>query len=432
MSKESTRPRQALTSQDEEEEEIMEFDYVLWLADLHLSDDGAKKVEKACLQDECTITCVSEADITQMKLQVGDHIRVRNAVKKMRLKFQSPPPLVDPPAYMPTNPPVAPPPVVTVTTTDQKYSLEEVMAILNKSPSQSTVPNNPPRDVPNNLEPKGLSCLGPQSRPDPAKARREITTDYLHDLLVLGDCNSQAPNRGEKALLPVNFTSNLRGTLPDTEELVGSSFGTRLVLKTAARRVTPDRLTQGQYVAANARIMAKLVAKMTQEELFEYLDFQRQIGDLLQVFTCASVFILDNEHRLEVAESGRHWNMINPTTQIALLKHREEPSSRANSNRGGAAQATANTTRGAGGPGNPPRNPSNRICTSYNTEAGCKYGTTCIFRHVCSVNDCQKGHPVSRTMQQGLNRLPAGKAIKKPKTRSNSRGLTTLVSNPVL
>jgi hypothetical protein len=34
-----------------------------------------------------------------------------------------------------------------------------------------------------------------------------------------------------------------------------------LVLKTAARRETPDRLSQGQYVAANARIMAKLAAK---------------------------------------------------------------------------------------------------------------------------------------------------------------------------
>jgi hypothetical protein len=417
MSKEPnnrTRLDKGNTSQDEDEEaNLQEFDYVLWLAELHLSEDGARKVEKACLQDECTITCVSEADIVQMKLQVGDHIRVRNGVKKMRQKFENPPPLDDTAQRIPVTTPVAPSPPVT---TDQQYSLSEVLAILHKGPTYVPTEKPPPRVAASNTTTGGLACLGPRPRRESTSDRHEITSSYLHDLLVLGDCN-QAANRGEKALLPVNFTSNLRGTLPDTEEIMGYGHGTRLVLRTATRRVTPDRLTQGQYFAANARIMAKLATKMTQEELFEYFDFLRQIGDLLQVFTCASVFVLDNEHRLEVAETGRRWNEINPTTQIALLKHREEAANRQNSNRGGAAQATNNTTRGAGGPGNPPRNPSQRICTAYNTEAGCKYGTTCIFRHVCSVTDCQKSHPAFRHNSAGFETPPRWQGDKNPQDK---------------
>jgi hypothetical protein len=336
-------------------------------------------------------------------------------VKKMRQKFENPPPLDDSTPMLPIATPRVPTPTVM---TEQKYSLSEVMAILNKGPSQGAADNPPPRvTVNDSLASRGLPCLGTQPRTEPSSGRQEITTAYLHDLLVLNDCNMQAPTRGEKALLPVNFTSNLRGTLPDAEETISSSQGTRLVLRTAARRVTPDRLTQGQYFAANARIMAKLVVKMSPEELFEYLDFLRQIGDLLQVFTCASVLILDNEHRLEVAETGRRWNLINPTTQIALLKHKEEAANRANLNRGGAAQATSNATRGTGAPGNPPRNPSNRICTAYNSEAGCKYGSTCIFRHVCSVNDCQKGHPAFRHNATGFETPPRWQGDKNPQDK---------------
>jgi hypothetical protein len=378
------------SSQDEDEDDETLFSYINWQADLHLTEDGAKKVEKASLQEEGTIMCVSESDIIAMKLQLGDQIRLRNGIRQMKEKYANPPPLDDTTASMPAR---TPPTSGTSPAVDSQYSLSEVMAILNKGSSQGPTTVTPQVGTTSSQQPRSLPCLG--NRPAAVPNQRDITTSYLHDLLVLGDCNAQATaeNRGEKALLPVNFTSNLRGTTPDNEETISQGFGTRLVLKSAVRRVTPDRLTQGQYFAANARIMAKLVAKFTSEEMYEYLDFQRQIGDLLQVFTCGSVIILDNEHRLEVAETGRRWNQINPTTQIALLRHREEAANRANANRGGAAHASGNSTRGPAGQGNPPRAPSNKICTAYNTEAGCKYGTGCIFRHVCSVMDCLKNHP---------------------------------------
>jgi hypothetical protein len=149
--------------------------------------------------------------------------------------------------------------------------------------------------------------------------------DLMTDLLNLDDVPLNA--KGEKCLLPTSFLSCVRGT-QNTDEVVHSGKGQNLILQSTLNRVTkPEKLTVGQWTAANARILAKLISdnRLTASELQDYLEYNRKLGDLLQIFTPGSCFMLDNNHRLEVHDKAdKRWCAIDSTLEIAHLKRRDD------------------------------------------------------------------------------------------------------------
>jgi hypothetical protein len=121
---------------------------------------------------------------------------------------------------------------------------------------------------------------------------------FMKDLLCMDDVCTN--DKGEKPLLPVNFVSTPRGIIMDQEKVVTTNKDGELIMKPNKNRPTADKLSAGQWVAANSRILAKLSPTFTPQQMMDYLDYTRKLGDLMTQFTQASVFVLDNNHRIEV------------------------------------------------------------------------------------------------------------------------------------
>jgi hypothetical protein len=160
------------------------------------------------------------------------------------------------------------------------------------------------------------------------------------------------------------------------------------------RRPTPDKLSFGQFYEASARIF-KLLNLSGQQEL-EYLDYQRQLGILLQTFTQSSVFLLDHLHRQFVFASNSKWHVIENSLENSVLKKRDEIN-KFNS---------APTKRSEGTPrrdqGKSVEN-GDKVCWMYNLHKGCSYGDQCYYPHVCSVGNCRGKHPAYKHFDQSAN-----------------------------
>ena len=187
--------------------------------------------------------------------------------------------------------------------------------------------------------------------------------------------------------LPVNFISHLRGSRGEEEEILKTEGGTKLILAQPNRKVIqPEKLTQGLFFGANARILARMIPYLT-PELANYLDYLRKVGDLLINYTAASVYLLDNEHRYEVSENpDSRWNVIDPTLSLNILKKKDTlpQNSTTVSKVSSGAKSSSNSRR------------TLVICWQWNQVEGCSYIPNCRFQHVCNIQDCGGDHPAHK------------------------------------
>jgi hypothetical protein len=209
----------------------------------------------------------------------------------------------------------------------------------------------------------------------------------LKDLLGINEC--QPPRQGEGLLLPINFCSHVRGSREE-EEILKTPAGSRLFWEhsNSNKKITPEKLNQGLFFGANARILARLIPNLS-PELTVYLDYLRQLGDLLINYTSTSVYSLDHEHRYEVAEMGRPWNEISTSLSLNWLKKKENVNSASSANSTARAQGRPNSLFAS----NAIATKSQVICYLYNQQDGCPFGATCKFVHKCSVDGCPESHP---------------------------------------
>ena len=197
----------------------------------------------------------------------------------------------------------------------------------------------------------------------------------IRDLLGINEC--QPSRTGEGLLLPINFCSHVRGSRGEDEEILETPNGSKLYFSRAhsSKKITPEKLTQGLFFGANARILARLVPNLT-PELVLYLDYLRQLGDLLLNYTSTSVYSLDHEHRYEVAEQGTPWNEINSSLSLNLLKKKDQ-------NAQSGSTATVNRAQNRPASSLFARNAlaakSQVICYLYNQVDGCPFGVKCRF-----------------------------------------------------
>jgi hypothetical protein len=154
----------------------------------------------------------------------------------------------------------------------------------------------------------------------------------------------------------------------------------KLVVRPNVRKPTADQLTAGQWVAANAIILAKLMPRLSRQDLCDYLDYERKIGGLMQLYTHSTVFILDNEHRIDVHRFNDRWNDIDPMLIGSLLRKREESQLPTNvhtaprrDNSRTSSQYRQGQSRGDGR--------KNVPCWQYNSPEGCPYGQSCRYGH---------------------------------------------------
>jgi hypothetical protein len=208
---------------------------------------------------------------------------------------------------------------------------------------------------------------------------------HLRDLLGINEC--ALVKSGEGLLLPVNFCSHVRGSRSEDEELLHTPSGAKLVLSLNGKKLVPEKLNQGLFFGAQARILARMIPNLTPQTAI-YLDYLRQLGDFLVNYTSTSVYCLDHEHRYEVAALGRPWNEISTGLSLNWLKKKDVPSTGSNNaasnhvqNRSTPSTANMNFSR------------SQVMCYQFNQPDGCQYAPNCRFPHKCSVEGCYGDHP---------------------------------------
>jgi hypothetical protein len=375
--------------------ETEEFDLTVWCKEVGISDGGAKKLAAAEVRDDLAICLLESEDSAAIKLAPGDSAKFRFGQQILRKKLDKPPPLEDQQETPVKSPSLTP-------NSAGLYTLEQVSAFLagkGEVPSTTLKPDQSQSGV-----------LPPPSRrekPAPAIASRrapeedhpeslEFGRHLLKDLLTVDDCFSNAA--GEKPMLPVNFIRNPKGTITDLDEQVVTEEG-RLVVRPNVRKPTADQLTAGQWVAANAIILAKLFPRLSKQELCDYLDYERKIGGLMQLYTHATVFILDNEHRIDVHRFNDRWNDIDPMLIGALLKKKDEnqlpPNVHTAPRRDGGGRSNRQGGNRADGRKNAP-------CWQYNSPEGCPFGQNCRYGHF----DGSSGPAARPTTPQYSERAP--------------------------
>ena len=187
----------------------------------------------------------------------------------------------------------------------------------------------------------------------------------------------------ENPLLPVNFVSTPIRIVIDHEHVVTTDKEGNLNLKPSKNRPTPDNISVGQWTAANSRTLSKLIPTFSAHDLVYYLYYTWMICYLLTQFTNSSVFILDNDHRVEVNQTGRTWNNINCTLDVYTLKRRDDQyicSNHVYSTTGAVAGSCSTACVQPRTNQNQPRYVSG-LCWDYNSKEGCSYCYSCLYVH---------------------------------------------------
>jgi hypothetical protein len=352
-----------------------EFDIAVWCKQVGISENGAKKLLTAEVRDDLAISLLEAEDVASIKLAPGDLVKFRYAQGLLRKKLDAIPELVAEDGSPSLKP-----------NTEGMYTLEQITSFLaGKSSLPSGAISKPansqngggPLPLPSRRERPTAATPKPSPEADHAEST-DFGRHLLKDLLAVDDCYTNSA--GEKPMLPVNFIRNPKGTITDLDEQVVTEDG-KLVVKPVVRKPTADQLTAGQWVAANAIILSRLLPKLSRQELCDYLDYERKLGGLMQIFTHSSVFILDNEHRIDVHRFNDRWNDIDPTDIGSLLKKKDEtqlPSYMHTAPRRDNQRSNARGTRQGA---SQPDGRKNAACWQYNSPEGCPFGQTCRYGH---------------------------------------------------
>jgi hypothetical protein len=297
-----------------------------------LTENGCSKLEKATVVSLTSIRLISETDIDEIRLGLGD----RAIFKAGWRQLVGAQPVI-PVQRTPTEPSPRAEVAIPTASGSGHFTIQELAELLKSLPAPASASPSP-RQQSQQSQAAGTSASDLASRITAQtlgknQALRELAASLGQqsstDTLALDHYTQEQCDTGERCLLPINFATVLGGISGEDDEVVSSNEFGRMVWQSGkknARNPTPDRLNYGQFYEASARILREI--KLSPPEEVQYLDYMRQLGILLQTFTCASVFTLDHLHRLQIHNHGGDWNHIENTLENSTLKKKEENSSR--------------------------------------------------------------------------------------------------------
>jgi hypothetical protein len=382
-----------------------------WLASIGgITEAGRTKLEKATIVNVNVVKLLEEEDINQIRLGIGDRAVFKagwESVRSVKRTLASPEVPVVP--VVPEEEGAVAAPI----SRERLYSIEDLSKFLGglgrepagtgaslgggrlQEPAVASTSASVPLRVPSPAD-RDLPVTVKSLAKDRLLSRlaSEYVTEGLANTLSLTDLQL---DRGEKPLLPINFCTVLNGGIIEEEEILSGQNNGRLVWQSGRgnlRRPTPDKLSFGQFYEASARIF-KLLNLSGQQEL-EYLDYQRQLGILLQTFTQSSVFLLDHLHRQFVFASNSKWHVIENSLENSVLKKRDE-GHKLNSTPSRKFDSSSKRDQGKSGDN------GEKVCWMYNLHKGCSYGESCYYPHVCSMGNCRQKHPAYKHFDQSAN-----------------------------
>jgi hypothetical protein len=209
-----------------------------------------------------------------------------------------------------------------------------------------------------------------------------VVSKTIKDILGLEECGRLAGGvkKGEKPLLPVDFITVIPGVVTGDEDILNEHNGIELVLRSVgAKKPTPDKLNTGQFIEATSVILQLLLPTFSLQDLTDYVEYIRQVGYYMQIFSVGSVFMLDHAHRKNVFYKNHHWNAIDSCLANGTLKQKTSNT---------ASKVTRKTQISGGS-----KPVSGTPCVNFNDKFKyCPYNP-CQNPHRCSVDGCLKNHP---------------------------------------
>jgi hypothetical protein len=195
--------------------------------------------------------------------------------------------------------------------------------------------------------------------------------------------SGQGELKFRKALAIPDFirTSRGRGILEDDELVTKNGLSFKLQGRT--KKVEVENVTIPQWMSANICICELLTPSMTVREIKDYLNYSKQVGDLLQIYTSSSVFQLDHEHRQEVAFEEHGWHEVSAHLERYYLVRLRGTGGNAGDD--GAGKNSAGLSKSA-------KRRFNHPCARFNSKEGCD-NVSCKFMPVCSIKGCRGNHP---------------------------------------
>jgi hypothetical protein len=164
------------------------------------------------------------------------------------------------------------------------------------------------------------------------------------------------------------------------------SIGGGVTLKVNAKPKL-DKISPAMWISANAKILAKLIARGdTAFEVEDYLTYNDMIGELAARFTWTSVVAFDDEYRQRQAATQFKWGTDAPHLCTVLLREKT-----ATNNQLSKKQAANSGRRPVGASGK-------EVCLQFN-KTSCHFGPRCQYEHSCitcgSKDHGSKDHPAT-------------------------------------
>jgi hypothetical protein len=229
---------------DHEDANKDDFSLKHWMSLAGITECGAKKIELARINDLPTLLLMQPLDIEQLKLNVGDAIRIKAGISKLHAVQDKPPALHDENGKELKKSPDSVP-IVPVQNKDRVYTQLEVEQLLAGREAVSS--GQGVNALSGASGGRAAGVLGSALSTifvKPSDTTIADIRELMRDLLGLDDNTVPRNSKDEKALLPVNFLLCVRGS-QDAEEIIHSGKGLNLVLQSASR-IKPDRLSTGQ------------------------------------------------------------------------------------------------------------------------------------------------------------------------------------------
>lgn len=171
------------------------------------------------------------------------------------------------------------------------------------------------------------------------------------------------------------------------EQLLSSAEGSEVILKTGPKKPKIEHITQMQWTAANARILARLLleGKLGYDNVANYLAYTVKVASLSQRYVWSSIMLYDREYRRAQAAYAFPWGSdVQHLVSVHLIPKQEKMSKPSSS----AKYTVKREQTGSKNTGYLKPYP----CKLYN-EGRCSFGLNCRFAHEC--NQCKGPHPGS-------------------------------------
>jgi hypothetical protein len=249
-----------------------DFDAKVWMTSAGLSEKGQKKLFDAEISDEVTVRYIDEETLVSLKLAPGDNIRFRRAQDLLVKEHDVLPDLGENTSLKAAKEAKeaieakdAKEAADSLDSGEAKYTIDQFAKFLageadlkgKKTSSSEKILGGVELHIPSSTKSLQSSAVLPTATEEAVKLGKSLMTD----ILCLDDCATNA--KGERPLLPVNFVSTPKGIIIDQDQVVTIDKDGSMKLKPNKYKPTPDKITVGQWVSANARIMSKLMPKFT-------------------------------------------------------------------------------------------------------------------------------------------------------------------------